>query len=29
MPSDRYIDFANSDMGRRLVKAVGLPAPLP
>lgn len=27
MPSDRYIDFANSDMGRRLVKAVGLPAP--
>ncbi len=28
MPSDRYIDFANSDMGRRLVKAAGLPAPL-
>ncbi|MCI3943589.1 3-oxoacyl-ACP reductase [Pseudomonas syringae] len=27
MPSDRYIDFANSDMGRRLVSAVGLPAP--
>lgn len=27
MPSDRYIDFANSDMGRRLVKAVGLPSP--
>ncbi|BAP41798.1 3-ketoacyl-(acyl carrier protein) reductase [Pseudomonas sp. StFLB209] len=27
MPSDRYIDFANSDMGRRLVKAVGLPTP--
>ncbi|EGH15268.1 3-ketoacyl-(acyl-carrier-protein) reductase, partial [Pseudomonas savastanoi pv. glycinea str. race 4] len=27
MPSDRYIDFANSDMGRRLVNAVGLPAP--
>ncbi|RMS23967.1 3-ketoacyl- reductase, partial [Pseudomonas coronafaciens pv. garcae] len=27
MPSDRYIDFANSDMGRRLVNATGLPAP--
>ena len=27
MPSDRYIDFANSDVGRRLVKAVGLPTP--
>ncbi|MCF5611000.1 short chain dehydrogenase, partial [Pseudomonas syringae] len=27
MPSDRYIDFANSDMGRRLVNAAGLPAP--
>ena len=27
MPSDRYINFANSDMGRRLVKTVGLPAP--
>lgn len=28
MPSDRYINFANSDMGRRLVKTVGLPAPV-
>ncbi|WP_460045742.1 3-oxoacyl-ACP reductase [Pseudomonas sp. S2_H01] len=27
MASDRYIDFANSDIGRRLVGAVGLPAP--
>lgn len=27
MASDRYIDFANSDLGRRLVGAVGLPAP--
>ncbi|WP_109514114.1 3-oxoacyl-ACP reductase [Pseudomonas ovata] len=27
MSSDRYINFANSDMGRRLVKAVGLPTP--
>ncbi|MGV8918212.1 MAG: 3-oxoacyl-ACP reductase [Pseudomonas sp.] len=27
MSSDRYIDFANSDIGRRLVGAVGLPAP--
>ncbi|GFM82895.1 3-oxoacyl-ACP reductase [Pseudomonas cichorii] len=27
MSSDRYINFANSDMGRRLVKAVGLPSP--
>ena len=27
MASDRYIDFANSDIGRRLVAAVGLPAP--
>lgn len=27
MASDRYIDFANSDFGRRLVGAVGLPAP--
>lgn len=25
--SDRYIDFVNSDLGRRLVSAVGLPAP--
>lgn len=25
--SDRYIDFANSDLGRRLVGAVGLPTP--
>lgn len=25
--SDRYINFANSDLGRRLVGAVGLPAP--
>lgn len=25
--SDRYIDFANSDLGRRLVGAVGLPSP--
>jgi 3-oxoacyl-[acyl-carrier protein] reductase len=25
--SDRYIDFANSDIGRRLVGAVGLPTP--
>lgn len=24
---DRYIDFANSDLGRRLVGAVGLPSP--
>ncbi|MFJ4143509.1 3-oxoacyl-ACP reductase [Pseudomonas sp. NPDC089734] len=28
MSSDRYINFANSDMGRRLVKAVGLPTPM-
>jgi 3-oxoacyl-[acyl-carrier protein] reductase len=28
MASDRYIDFANSDIGRRLVAAVGLPAPV-
>ena len=27
MASDRYIDFANSDIGRRLVGAVGLPSP--
>ncbi|HEY0287802.1 MAG TPA: 3-oxoacyl-ACP reductase [Pseudomonas sp.] len=27
MASDRYIDFANTDFGRRLVAAVGLPAP--
>jgi 3-oxoacyl-[acyl-carrier protein] reductase len=27
MASDRYIDFANSDIGRRLVGAVGLPTP--
>ena len=27
MASDRYIDFANSDIGRKLVGAVGLPAP--
>ncbi|WP_295470692.1 3-oxoacyl-ACP reductase [uncultured Pseudomonas sp.] len=27
MSSDRYVNFANSDMGRRLVKAVGLPTP--
>ena len=27
MSSDRYIDFANSDIGRRLVGAVGLPTP--
>lgn len=26
--SDRYIDFANSDIGRRLVGAIGLPAPV-
>ncbi|PAU62449.1 3-oxoacyl-ACP reductase [Pseudomonas indica] len=26
--SDRYIDFANSSFGRRLVDAVGLPAPV-
>ena len=25
--SDRYINFANSDLGRRLVGAVGLPQP--
>ncbi|MBD8624287.1 3-oxoacyl-ACP reductase [Pseudomonas sp. CFBP 13727] len=25
--SDRYIDFANSDLGRRLVGAIGLPSP--
>lgn len=25
--ADRYIDFVNSDLGRRLVSAVGLPAP--
>jgi 3-oxoacyl-[acyl-carrier protein] reductase len=25
--SDRYIDFANSDIGRRLIGAVGLPTP--
>lgn len=25
--SDRYIDFANSDLGRRVVGAVGLPSP--
>ena len=25
--SDRYIDFANSDIGRRLVGAIGLPTP--
>jgi len=28
MSSDRYIDFANSDIGRRLVGAVGLPVPV-
>ncbi|SEQ82755.1 3-oxoacyl-[acyl-carrier protein] reductase [Pseudomonas sp. NFACC02] len=28
MASDRYIDFANSDIGRRLIGAVGLPAPV-
>jgi len=28
MASDRYIDFVNSDIGRRLVGAVGLPAPV-
>jgi 3-oxoacyl-[acyl-carrier protein] reductase len=28
MASDRYIDFANSDIGRRLVGAVGLPSPV-
>lgn len=27
MSSDRYIDFANSDIGRRLIGAVGLQAP--
>ncbi|MDB6048445.1 MAG: fabG 14 [Pseudomonas sp.] len=27
MSSDRYIDFANSDIGRRLIGAVGLPTP--
>ncbi len=27
MASDRYIDFVNSDLGRKLVGAVGLPAP--
>jgi 3-oxoacyl-[acyl-carrier protein] reductase len=27
MSSDRYIDFANSDLGRRLVGAIGLPKP--
>ncbi|WP_285426209.1 3-oxoacyl-ACP reductase [Pseudomonas sp. efr-133-TYG-103a] len=27
MASDRYIDFVNSDIGRKLVGAVGLPAP--
>lgn len=26
--SDRYIDFANSDLGRRVVGAIGLPAPV-
>ncbi|MDE1165745.1 MAG: 3-oxoacyl-ACP reductase [Pseudomonas sp.] len=25
--SDRYVDFANSDIGRRLIGAVGLPTP--
>ncbi len=25
--SDRYIDFANSSIGHRLVGALGLPAP--
>lgn len=28
MPSDRYIDFANSDLGARLVGAIGLPKPV-
>lgn len=28
MSSDRYIDFANSDLGRRLVGAIGLPKPV-
>ena len=28
MPSDRYIDFANSDLGSRLVGAIGLPKPV-
>jgi 3-oxoacyl-[acyl-carrier protein] reductase len=28
MSSDRYIDFANSDIGRRLVGAIGLPKPV-
>ena len=27
MATDRYIDFVNSDLGRKLVGAVGLPAP--
>lgn len=27
MSSDRYIEFANSDIGRRLIGAVGLPTP--
>ncbi|HEX8587079.1 3-oxoacyl-ACP reductase [Pseudomonas sp.] len=27
MASDRYIDFVNSDLGRKLVGAIGLPAP--
>src|SRR5690606_7055734 len=26
--SDRYIDFANSSLGRQVVRRVGLPAPL-
>lgn len=27
--SDRYLNFANTPAGRRLVGALGLPAPLP
>ena len=26
--SDRYIDFANSSLGHRLVAALGLPSPV-
>ena len=26
--SDRYLEFANSTLGRRLVGAVGLPRPI-
>lgn len=26
--SDRYIDFANSSLGHRLVAAIGLPSPV-